>query len=330
MKSFKKLALYSHILPALEKVAWPEEYVDVAHLAESDVKVFDCKSLPFDFVMDAGGAAFHEGEQTKKKIKLPFEGFCYFEFANFAVHAREFEIISHHDFENSDETTVAGSMVEVRGFTDWHGMSIDEYAEAQSACFAHFKNGIDLNEEGSFEPSPDVPFFGFANEPSDLELQGKVAGAVVGKGDYEMLRKAKRETPEKAARVLLGVLTLLNEKLVLSRTVPDPAPKLSEARQRRGLPPVSGPHHVLTVNVPAVRRLARATPLGTHESPALHWRRGHWRVLHRGSEFESTAWVRMCLVGDPSKGFVGKSYKLVHEQTMIVPVEPQLPELIGA
>jgi hypothetical protein len=43
---------------------------------------------------------------------------------------------------------------------------------------------------------------------------------------------------------------------------------------------------------------------GTHENPCLHWQRGHWRILHRGSEFDNRAWMGKCLVGDAEKGFV--------------------------
>ena len=67
---------------------------------------------------------------------------------------------------------------------------------------------------------------------------------------------------------------------------------------------------VLTLNVPAIRNEAKRTPLGTHESPALHWRRGHWRTLHRATEAETKTWIRKCLVGDPERGYIAKNYRL--------------------
>ena len=58
--------------------------------------------------------------------------------------------------------------------------------------------------------------------------------------------------------------------------------------------------------------------------------RSHWRVLHRGSEFENPAWVHECLVGDPEKRFVRSRYRLVHEMPMIVNDNPQpVPSPIG-
>lgn len=45
---------------------------------------------------------------------------------------------------------------------------------------------------------------------------------------------------------------------------------------------------------------------GTHASPRLHLRRGHIRKLADGRR----VWVRHCLVGDKSKGFVAHDYKV--------------------
>jgi len=43
---------------------------------------------------------------------------------------------------------------------------------------------------------------------------------------------------------------------------------------------------------------------GTHASPRLHDRRGHYRKLRNGK----LAWVKACKVGDASKGTVFKDY----------------------
>jgi len=60
-----------------------------------------------------------------------------------------------------------------------------------------------------------------------------------------------------------------------------------------------------TVVVPAMLR-ARAINGGTHASPRLHERRGHWRKLEGGRQ----VWVRDCLVGNPDLGVVEKDYKV--------------------
>lgn len=43
---------------------------------------------------------------------------------------------------------------------------------------------------------------------------------------------------------------------------------------------------------------------GTHASPRLHDRRGHWRTMRSGKR----VWVRDCKVGDASRGVVFKDY----------------------
>ena len=49
---------------------------------------------------------------------------------------------------------------------------------------------------------------------------------------------------------------------------------------------------------------------GTHASPRLHDRRGHWRTTASGKR----VWVKDCKVGDASRGVVFKDYK-IKEQT---------------
>jgi hypothetical protein len=60
-----------------------------------------------------------------------------------------------------------------------------------------------------------------------------------------------------------------------------------------------------TVVVPSMLR-ARAINGGTHASPRLHERRGHWRTIAGGRK----VWVRDCLVGNPDLGVVEKDYKI--------------------
>lgn len=46
---------------------------------------------------------------------------------------------------------------------------------------------------------------------------------------------------------------------------------------------------------------------GTHASPRLHNRRGHWRFI---KSTQKKVWVNSCVVGDASKGVIFKDYKL--------------------
>jgi hypothetical protein len=119
--------------------------------------------------------------------------------------------------------------------------------------------------------------------------------------------------------LVLGMLNLMRDKLVSEEFAADPKPWVNRKRLEAGKYPLSGNRTTITLNVGAVRRLIASAPVvTTHESPTLHWRRGHWRVLHRFSEFEKRTWIRRCLVGDPSKGFVGhRDYSVIHQLPML-------------
>lgn len=50
---------------------------------------------------------------------------------------------------------------------------------------------------------------------------------------------------------------------------------------------------------------------GTHASPRLHDRRGHWRVMKKS---QKRVWVRDCKVGNASNGIVFHDYKVINPQ----------------
>lgn len=55
------------------------------------------------------------------------------------------------------------------------------------------------------------------------------------------------------------------------------------------------------------RKATRSLPQGgTHASPRLHMRRGHWRTLQSGKK----VFVREAIVGDPDRGVVEKDYRM--------------------
>ena len=78
--------------------------------------------------------------------------------------------------------------------------------------------------------------------------------------------------------------------------------KLNRAREKAGKVPVHD-YHVVRL---AERKRAGPSPLtGTHRSPRLHFRRGHWR------HYETfKTWIRWTLVGNPDLGFIDKEYRL--------------------
>lgn len=221
-------------------------------------RVFDCRSIPMDFIEDSGDTFWEELQETKAKIHLPFEN-CYFEFPN---------------GEGALGTTIP-----------WEGPRVDIY------YFTEDRPAI----ESAFCS------FSFGNFYEGEGIRGLIAAQATNE---------TKAIAQKTARRVAGVMKLLSEHLLTDRIDPDPDPLGSAKREKRNQLPWTAETHVLTVNVPAVRRAA-STTTEAHESPCLHWRRGHHRTLHRGSEFEKITWVRPCLVGDPDKGFIRRSsYRL--------------------
>lgn len=73
-------------------------------------------------------------------------------------------------------------------------------------------------------------------------------------------------------------------------------------RKRKGKAPLIYSWHSITIEQPVKKGEHLG---GTHASPRLHERRGHWRNTSAGKR----VWVRDCLVGDASRGIVCKDYK---------------------
>jgi hypothetical protein len=76
---------------------------------------------------------------------------------------------------------------------------------------------------------------------------------------------------------------------------------INKKRAAKGKPPLTFDWHTVTIEPPAPKSDPQG---GTHASPRLHDRRGHWRKMKSGK----TVWVRECKVGDASKGVVFKDY----------------------
>lgn len=353
MKQRKALQLYRTLMPAVERRRGDDpDRADSFMIDFGLAECFDGRALPFELVMDTGMAERHEASEIKKLIKLPYPN-CYFEWQNqngdlyIACCASEADMVEINLGRGEDEPIVEefmpgapllpyhkklGTIVEVRGWM------IDEKLIQQAGglevmdlwpVHGRFLNGVPIKQGCSmFEDyTDDDPFFAFYNVDHLKEEYG--IGPDGRQAPLEELRKAREMNIMTAQIMLLGTLALLEEKLLLNLHEPDPSPRLTAAREKRGRHRLTGPSNVLQVNVPAVRRMARATPSGDHEPPCLHWRRGHWRVLHRGSEFEDKTWVRKCLVGDPAKGFLShKEYQLRGTPLPVIQLVPPSPPTI--
>ena len=82
---------------------------------------------------------------------------------------------------------------------------------------------------------------------------------------------------------------------------------INSKRRAKGKPPALFDWHTVVITPP----LEPGPPKGgTHASPRLHDRRGHWRKHPSGK----TIWVKPCKVGDATKGVIFKDYKIEGEE----------------
>lgn len=77
----------------------------------------------------------------------------------------------------------------------------------------------------------------------------------------------------------------------------------NDRRAAKGKAPLVYSWHTVTIDRPAQKSDYQG---GTHATPRLHQRRGHWRTLASGRE----VWVRDCMVGDAARGTVWKDYRV--------------------
>lgn len=78
---------------------------------------------------------------------------------------------------------------------------------------------------------------------------------------------------------------------------------INTVRAKKCKGPLKFTWHTVTIGPRPERKDGKG---GTHASPRLHDRRGHWRTYASGKK----GWVKECKVGSPSKGIVFKDYKI--------------------
>jgi hypothetical protein len=111
---------------------------------------------------------------------------------------------------------------------------------------------------------------------------------------------------------VMAVVSTFLSSLSQGGTAYTPTAKRSLINSRRaakGKGPILFDWHTVTVKPSPPKTDHQG---GTHASPRLHDRRGHWRTCKSGKK----VWVRDCKVGDASKGVVFKDYRVpTGEQT---------------
>lgn len=273
-----------------------------------DAQRFDCRSLNAGFVLDSGAERLEELRAGGQFPMSPFPN-CVFEFGDRDVTvSTASSVMVDADMDESDVRAIepgdGNQSLEIRSYS-WPAtqMKMDDLASSVELrdLESHKQNNTDayhiddesLRSPDDIKPWTDFPFT-FVNCHDEQRL-GPLTDA---------------------ALLVLGMFTLLEESLVTSRQV-SVRPEGSEQKLIRNGLRVNGlSYRIITLNLAEAHRRTRGVALHAHESPMLHWRRGSWHTLYRGSEFEKRVWHRRCLVGDPDKGFVSKHYRAVWSPTI--------------
>lgn len=124
-----------------------------------------------------------------------------------------------------------------------------------------------------------------------------------------LLPTREGDTPPKREdcySVLCTIKHFLDKINLREVTAYQPVPKrslINDKRKSKGKLPSIFDWHTVVIEPPT----PKAPPQGgTHASPRLHDRRGHWRKHPTGKQ----VWVKSCKVGSASKGVVFKDYKM--------------------
>lgn len=104
-------------------------------------------------------------------------------------------------------------------------------------------------------------------------------------------------------RMLLACMVKLNKASNGYRATPQNT-FINKKRKAKGKSALTFDWHTVEITPPQEKTPHQG---GTHASPRLHDRRGHWRYIKKT---QKQVWVQQCKVGDASKGVIFKDYKV--------------------
>jgi hypothetical protein len=125
-------------------------------------------------------------------------------------------------------------------------------------------------------------------------------------GKLKFYRKKSQDVSHDDVAPIMRFVAAALVKLSGPSTAYRPTPKrtfINQKRAKKGKPALSFDWHTVEIAPPAKKNDSQG---GTHASPRLHDRRGHWRTYKSGLR----VWIRDCKVGDASKGVIFKDYKV--------------------
>lgn len=150
--------------------------------------------------------------------------------------------------------------------------------------------------------------------PNGLSRQLGVFSIIKKNGIAQIVNLGERFTREDDIKYASMILAVFQKSLISnSIQVYQPYVKNSYTNQRlikKGKTP-SFEWRTVTIEPSVTQSISLG---GTHASPRLHDRRGHWRTMKKSGK---RVWVRECKVGDPSKGVIKHDYKFKHEGVRI-------------
>lgn len=129
--------------------------------------------------------------------------------------------------------------------------------------------------------------------------------AVIAREDKIHYYSGGQEIPESEAKSLIRVTIACLLKIQSTNTVYQPHIQqtlVNAKRKRKGKQPLIS-WHTVKIESPTEKREHQG---GTHASPRLHDRRGHWRTYKSGKR----GWVKSCKVGGATNGMVFKDYEV--------------------
>lgn len=120
---------------------------------------------------------------------------------------------------------------------------------------------------------------------------------------YNNNKEVSKAEIDPVLRMVCSVLSKLSAGGQAYKPTPKPT-FLNKKRMAKGKPALTFDWHTVEIGPKTEKNDAQG---GTHASPRLHDRRGHWRFIKKT---QRKVWVKSCKVGDASKGVVFKDYEV--------------------
>lgn len=125
------------------------------------------------------------------------------------------------------------------------------------------------------------------------------------KNNYELAEESTMESMSTHAIIAIYMLTIAGGDMYVSAPTPNEV-AVNKKRINKGKKPLI---EFRLITVDGKKPSLPSIPHGTHASPRLHWRRGHWRTMKKSGK---KVWIDPMLVGDEENGKIIKDYAVGH------------------